>query len=86
MEKPVFAIKPRICLPTVAELDEDHTAKLFVKKRKIPKDRWNDLFYANDFFEFVKNILPEYEKELPKEDPRLIIPFYDENKNLLCFQ
>ena len=86
MEKPKFNNKPRICLPTVDELDDDHTAKQFVKKRKIPKDRWNDQFYANDFFEFVKNILPEYEKVLPKEDPRLIIPFYDENKNLLGFQ
>jgi hypothetical protein len=84
--KPIFKKKSQINLPTIAELNDDHSAKLFVKKRKLPTDRWNDLYYANDFQLFVKSILPEYDKNLIAEDPRLIIPFYDENKVLLGFQ
>jgi len=84
--QPVFNKRIKIDLPSVEQLNEDHTARLFVSKRKIPKDRWNDLYYANDFQLFVKSLIPDYEKKLVAEDPRLIIPFYDENKNLLGFQ
>jgi len=85
-KKPDFSKKLRIDLPSIEDLNVDHSAKLFVSKRKIPKDRWIDLFYANDFQQFVKTIFPEYDKKLIPEDPRIIIPFYDENKNLLGFQ
>lgn len=84
--KPLFDKKPKIDLPTIESLADDHSAKMFVAKRKIPKDRWNDLFYANDFQHFVKTLIPDYEKTLIAEEPRIIIPFYDENKVLLGFQ
>jgi hypothetical protein len=84
--QPVFNKKVKINLPTVEQLSDDHSAKVLVRKRKIPEDRWSRLFYADDFFLFVKEMLPEYDRELYKEDPRIIIPFYDENKALLGFQ
>jgi len=84
--KPLFDNKPKICLPTIESLNDDHSAKQFVIKRKIPKEHWINLYYANDFKEFVHKILPDYDKILVAEEPRLIIPFYDENKNLLGFQ
>jgi hypothetical protein len=84
--QPVFNKKTKIDLPSVEQLNDDHSAKQFVIKRKIHKDRWNDLYYANDFQQFVKSIIPDYEKTLVAEDPRLIIPFYDEKKVLLGFQ
>lgn len=84
--QPVFNKKVKIDLPSVEQLEDDHTARLFVSKRKIPRERWNDLYYANDFQQFVKSILPDYDKVLIAEDPRLIIPFYDEKKVLLGFQ
>jgi hypothetical protein len=84
--KPVFKKKSQIDLPTISELNADHSAKIFLNKRKIPEERFKDLYYANDFQQFVKSLLPDYEKKLIAEDPRIIIPFYDENKNLLGFQ
>lgn len=84
--KPVFHKKTQINLPNISELDKTHSARIFVERRKIPVDRWKDLYYANDFQKFVKEIIPEYEKKLIAEEPRLIIPFYDEKKNLLGFQ
>jgi hypothetical protein len=84
--QPVFNKKIKIDLPSVEQLNDDHIAKQFVIKRKISKDRWNDLYYANDFQQFVKSVIPDYDKILVDEDSRLIIPFYDEKKVLLGFQ
>lgn len=85
MEKPVFNIQKKINLPTIESLPVTHTARGYVKDRFIPKERWSDLYYAEDFELFVKEILPDYDKRLYAE-PRLVIPFYDEKNILLGFQ
>jgi transcription elongation factor Elf1 len=85
MEKPVFNIQKKINLPTIESLPITHAAKGYVKDRFIPKERWSDLYYAEDFDLFVKDIFPEYDKKLYAE-PRLVIPFYDEKNILLGFQ
>jgi hypothetical protein len=81
--KPVFAT--RIDLPTISSLSDNHPAKAYLLKRKIPRDKLDDIYYADDFSAFVKDIHPEYDKTLYKEQ-RIIFPFYDEKKNLLGFQ
>jgi hypothetical protein len=82
--KPVFSVSP-INLPTIASLPEEHAAKQYLVKRKIPRDRMNDIYYADNFEAFVKDIHPNYNKTLYKEQ-RIIFPFYDEKKTLLGFQ
>ena len=79
-QKPVF--HKQINLPTIESLDQAHTAKAYVIKRKIPKLFWNTLYYADDFLEFANNQFPDHDKKLMKEDSRLVIPFYDEKNNL----
>jgi hypothetical protein len=86
MEKPVFNTKKRICLPTIESLDNDHSAKKYMVKRKIPKEYLAKTYYANDFKEFIDDLMHGHDKELRSEDPRIVIPFYDENKNLLGVQ
>jgi hypothetical protein len=85
MEKPVFNTQKKINLPTIESLPVTHAARGYVKDRFIPKERWVDLYYAEDFAIFVKEIFPEYDKKLYAE-PRLVIPFYDEKNILLGFQ
>ena len=85
MEKPVFNTQKKINLPTIESLPITHAARGYVKDRFIPKERWSDLYYAEDFDLFVKDIFPEYDKKLYAE-PRLVIPFYDEKNILLGFQ
>lgn len=85
-QKPVFNNVKRICLPTIESLNDDHSAKKYLIKRKIPKSYLEKIFYANDFKAFVDDIIPDNGKELIKEDPRIVIPFYDEENNLLGFQ
>jgi len=81
--KPVFNIKPTIDLPTIQSLSDNHVAKQYVKNRKLPVDA--ELYYADNFKDFVLSILPDTDKALYPE-PRIVIPFYDQEKNLLGFQ
>jgi DNA primase catalytic core, N-terminal domain len=82
--KPTFS-KSQINLPSIASLSEDHAAKQYLVNRKIPRDRLSDIYYADDFSAFVKDIHPDYDKTLYKEQ-RIVFPFYDEKKTLLGFQ
>lgn len=83
--KPIFNNRTKINLPKISELHDDHFAKQYVKKRAIPQDYWSTLYYASDFAGFVREVLPDYEREI-KSDERIVIPFYDEKKELLGFQ
>lgn len=85
MEKPVFEKKLKINLPSIEELDDKHTAKLYIRDRQIPKEKWNRIYYAENFSEFVTELLPDYDKTL-YDEPRIVLPFYDENGDLLGFQ
>lgn len=81
--KPVF--KKKLNIPSIADLPDEHYAKVYVHNRKISESRFSDLYYAEDFKGFVESL--NIEKDgLKEEDPRLIIPFYDEEKNLVAFQ
>ena len=81
MIKPVFKSKP-FDIPTIASLPNDHYAKQYVMERMIPKEYWNDLYFANDFRMFIEKILPNNDKKLKDNEPRLVIPFFDQ-KNIL---
>lgn len=86
-EKPVFEKKAKLInLPKIIDLDMDHYASQYCIGRKIPQDTYDNLYYAEDFKEFVDEIFPEHGKELKEDDPRLILPFYDANGTLLAFQ
>jgi transcription elongation factor Elf1 len=81
-EKPTF--KKSLDLPSIDSLPEAHFAKVYVQQRRIPKDFLPQLYYAEDFAAFVQSL--GIEKELSKEDKRLVIPFYDQEKNLIAIQ
>jgi transcription elongation factor Elf1 len=82
-ETPKFRVK--FDIPTVQSLPEKHFAKVYVQSRKIPESFYEDLYFAQDFKAFVESL--KIEKDgLKEDDPRLVIPFYDEDKNLVAFQ
>jgi hypothetical protein len=83
--KPVFNIKPKINLISIADLPINHAAGQYLLSRKIPRDRLHDIYYARNFREFVLEMIPDYDKTLYNEE-RIVFPFYDEKKNLLGFQ
>lgn len=75
----------KIELDTIESLPESHYAKTYVKARKIPEKHFSELYFAPDFKMLVQSLGVENEN-LKEEDPRLIIPFYDENNELFAIQ
>jgi len=82
-EAPKF--KKALELPSIDSLPEAHFAKNYVQQRRIPEAFSSQLYYAEDFREFVKSLGIEKEG-LHKDDKRLVIPFYDIEKNLIAIQ
>ena len=92
-KKPDFEIakntpkfKTRVPLPSIQSLPEGHFAKEYVLNRKIPDAYLSSLYYAEDFKKFVEDDMKISKDGLKKDDPRLVIPFYDSEKNLVAFQ
>ena len=85
---PVFSNKSnKINLPTIESLDDKHTAKKYVVSRKIPLAFWTDIYYADDFKSFIKEIFPEQDStKFMDNDCRIILPFYDMDHNLIGVQ
>jgi hypothetical protein len=83
-EKPIF--KAKINLPKISELDDEHYAKKYCLNRKFSVECLDKLYFAESFKRFVDEILPDNEKNLKEDDPRLIIPFFDIDGSLLAIQ
>jgi hypothetical protein len=70
----------------LSELPEDHPCVQYVKKRQIPDKYLDYLMYTDNFQAVTASFKDaEYAKKMP-EDARLIIPFYTEFGELLCYQ
>ena len=86
-ETPIFKTKHKeLNLPKIGDLPIEHYAKKYCMARKIPETTYNTLYYANNFKKFIDELLPNHDRELREDDPRLIIPFYDNHGNLLAVQ
>lgn len=76
-------------LKKVSQLDPSHPVKRYVVSRKIPSTMHFKLFYAPKFKTFVNTLIPDKFKTDSDDfvdEPRLIIPFVDQNQQLIGFQ
>ena len=81
--KPTF--QKSLGIPSIDSLPGEHYAKTYVNSRKIPLHFHKTLYFAEDFKKFVESM--QVEKDgLHSDDPRLVIPFYDKDKNLIALQ
>lgn len=82
-EQPKFD-KTKILLETVAtrldRLPDDNEAVLYCKNRNISVEKFSSLYYISSVKDIVK-IAPQYDS-IKTSEPRLLIPFFDENNNL----
>lgn len=69
-------------LISLKDLPSNFYARKYLEDRKIPLD---NIYFTSDFAEYVKSQFPNNEKKLYKE-PRIVIPFYDREENLLGVQ
>ena len=72
-------------LKKISQLKWDHPAKQYIVNRKIPNFSHSKLFYCPKFASWVNTMVPGKLSE-ERDEPRLIIPFFDENKNMFGFQ
>jgi transcription elongation factor Elf1 len=82
-EKPSF--KKSLELPSIESLPEAHFAKEYVQQRRIPETLWSQLYFSEDFATFIQTLGIEKES-LHKDDKRLVIPFYNAEKELVAVQ
>jgi hypothetical protein len=73
-------------LQKISQLPFEHSAYQFLLKRKISKEKYNDLYYCEDFLEFVNKQIPKKLTSNKHRIPRIIIPFYTKNGELFGFQ
>lgn len=68
----------------ISTLSENHLAKEYVIRRKIPTNKLNLLYYTDNFLELVKS-LGITNKKVP-EDKRLLLPFFNKKNILTAIQ
>jgi hypothetical protein len=85
---PVFDNSPLKKIKKLSQLAPDHPVKQYVQSRQIPSDKHYLLYYAPKFKTWINTILPgKFDMTFPngkpkRDEPRLILPFFDENGNL----
>ena len=66
----------------ITDLSESHPARVYCEGRKLPK---MDLLYYTDDFRSLVNKL-KVENNIPQKEKRIVIPFFDENCDLIALQ
>ena len=63
-------------------LKDDHEVILYAKSRKLPEAVYRRLYYCKSIKDLIQ-IFPEYQSQVKTDESRLVLPFYDFNKNLI---
>lgn len=66
-------------------LSTEHKAVRYLNQRKIPKSKYNRLFYTQDFKKWVTSLSDKYDN-LPEKDERIVIPYWSEDGELFAAQ
>jgi len=68
-----------------SDLSDNHFCKVYLNSRKIPVDKFDDLYFTDNFKQFAKHF-GSVETKLQEKEQRLIIPFFNEYNDLIYFQ
>ena len=86
MSAPVFKPKEEKLLDKILDrldnLPEENEAIQFCKKRKIPESSYSKLYYIDDIRK-IEQLSEKYKDKVKTSEPRLVIPFLDENGQLI---
>ena len=63
---------------SVANLPEEHYARDYIKKRKIPKNYWEEILFVSKFKDFLDEEFPEHGKEEVPNDDRVVLLYTNE--------
>ena len=84
-EKPSFraTLKSKYLVPII-NLNDDHVAMKYLMQRQLPK--LTDFYFTEEWGNFIDDILPDKYPTLDKTQSRIIIPFYNCERELTHLQ
>ena len=86
-ESPKFKPKKTsIDLPSIGSLPKEHYARAYYEARQIPKEFMDKIFYTDDFKKWAQSVCQVDYSTLSQGEPRLVIPFFDEQNKLIGAQ
>jgi len=65
------------------KLPENHFCYQYLKSRKVPDKIFSTLLFTENYKQFIDSVYPNHDKVVG-EEPRLVIPFYDEHDELIA--
>lgn len=68
----------------LSDLDDDNPAVQYAISRKIPTEKFTNLFYC-DNIKKLEVLSPEFKDKIPTKDDRLVLPFIDEVGKIIGF-
>lgn len=79
-----FSGDPLKKIKKVSQLKPDHPIKKYITKRMIPSEHHYKLYFAPQFKTWINSIIPDKfdPKKIGKDEPRLVMPFLDEEKQI----
>jgi len=86
-ETPTFKPKEtNIDLPSIESLPKEHYARVYCEGREIPQQFMDKIFYAEDFKNWALSVCQVDYSNLMGKEPRLVIPFFDKDNQLIGAQ
>ena len=73
-------------MDSISALTTDHPARSYLKNRLIPEKHYRYLYLCKEFKKWTNTIIPNKFSSLKFDAPRLVIPFFDESKNVIGYQ
>jgi Zn-finger protein len=70
-------------LKPMRDLPSDHPARVFVKHRRIPKDKYDLLYFTEDFGSYIKELTGVL---ILSPEARLVLPFFDKDGHVVAAQ
>ena len=68
----------------VSQLPSGHFCLTYVENRLLPKNFYDKLLFTSKYKQFLDALIPNHGKDKLADDARLVIPFYDENNELIA--
>ena len=85
--KPAFDTSPLKKLKKISQLKIDHPVRKWVAEtRMIPSHQHYRLYMCPRFKQWTNMVLPKKFEDTSNDEPRLVIPLFDENGNMFGFQ
>ena len=78
--------KTTIDLPSIESLPKEHYARVYYEGREIPQQFMDKIFYAEDFKNWALSVCQVDYSNLMGKEPRLVIPFFDKDNQLIGAQ